>query len=146
MNIKHITHHKTDFLDLLLLADESETMIHRYLDRGEMYALYDPDLKSVCVVTQEGEQLYEIKNLATYPAFQRQGYARKLIEYIETRYPAGATLQVGTGDSPLTRPFYERCGFGYSHRIPHFFTDNYPRPIVEGGVQLVDMIYFKKEI
>ena len=58
MNIKHITHHKTDFLDLLLLADENETMIHRYLDRGEMYALYDPDLKSVCVVTQEGDQLY----------------------------------------------------------------------------------------
>ena len=103
-------------------------MIARYLDRGEMFALYDDDLKSICVVTQEGKNLYEIKNLATYPPFQRQGYARRLIEYIENRYNApGTILQVGTGDSPLTIPFYEHCGFRYSHRIPRFFTDNYPR-------------------
>ena len=127
MEIKHITLNKADFLDLLLLADESETMITRYLDRGEMFALYDDDLKSICVVTQEGKNLYEIKNLATYPPFQRQGYARRLIEYIENRYNApGTILQVGTSDSPLTIPFYEHCGFRYSHRIPRFFTDNYP--------------------
>ena len=103
MEIKHITQNKADFLDLLLLADESETMIARYLDRGEMFALYDDDLKSICIVTQEGKNLYEIKNLATYPPFQRQGYARRLIEYIENRYNApGTILQVGTGDSPFT--------------------------------------------
>ena len=67
MEIKHITQNKADFLDLLLLADESETMIARYLDRGEMFALYDDDLKSTCVITQERKNLYEIKNLATYP-------------------------------------------------------------------------------
>ena len=88
MKIKHITQNKADFLDLLLLADESETMIARYLDRGEMFALYDDDLKSICIVTQEGKNLHEIKNLATYPPFQRQGYARRLIEYIENRYNA----------------------------------------------------------
>ena len=147
VEIKHITQNKADFLDLLLLADESETMIARYLDRGEMFALYDDDLKSICIVTQEGKNLYEIKNLATYPPFQRQGYARRLIEYIENRYNApGTILQVGTGDSPLTIPFYEHCGFRYSHRIPRFFTDNYPHPIFEGGKQLVDMIYLKKEL
>jgi GNAT superfamily N-acetyltransferase len=97
VEIKHITQNKADFLDLLLLADESETMIALYLDRGEMFALYDDDLKSICVVTQEGKNLYEIKNLATYPPFQRQGYARRLIEYIENRYNApGTILQVGT--------------------------------------------------
>ena len=95
MEIKHITQNKADFLGLLLLADESETMIAHYLDRGEMFALYDDDLKSICVVTQEEKNLYEIKNLATYPPFQRQGYARRLIEYIENRYNApGTILQV----------------------------------------------------
>ena len=93
MEIKHITQNKADFLDLLLLADESETMITRYLDRGEMFALYDDDLKSICIVTQEGKNLYEIKNLATYPPFQRQGYARRLIEYIENRYNAPGTIR-----------------------------------------------------
>ena len=58
MEIKHITQNKADFLDLLLLADESETMITRYLDRGEMFALYDDDLKSICIVTQVGKNLY----------------------------------------------------------------------------------------
>lgn len=146
MEIKHITHHKKDFLDLLLLADESEEMIDRYLDRGEMFALYDQGLKSICVVTREGQRLYEIKNLATYPAYQRRGYARKLIEYVERLYPAGTTLQAGTGDSPLTVPFYERCGFRYSHRIPGFFVQHYPHPIFEGGRQLIDMVYLTKEI
>lgn len=146
MEIKHITRHKKDFLDLLLLADECEKMIDRYLERGEMFALYDEGLKSICVVTQEGEGLYEIKNLATYPTFQRQGYARTLIKYVESHYPTGATLQVGTGNSPLTIPFYERCGFRYSHRVPGFFTKHYPHPIFENGQQLVDMIYLKKKI
>lgn len=146
MEIRHITNRKKDFLDLLLLADESEMMIERYLDRGEMFALYDEGLKSICVVTQEGQGLYEIKNLATSPPFQRRGYARQLIEHVESLCPRGATLQVGTGDSPLTIPFYEQCGFRYSHRVPGFFTDHYPHPIFEGGRQLVDMIYLKKEI
>lgn len=61
MKIKHITQNKADFLDLLLLADESETMIARYLDRGEMFALYDDDLKSICIVTQEGKIFTKLK-------------------------------------------------------------------------------------
>ncbi len=54
MEIKLIETGKKDFLDLLLLADESESMIDQYLERGALYALYDGDLKSVCVVTDEG--------------------------------------------------------------------------------------------
>lgn len=30
-------------------------------------------------------------------------------------------LQVGTGERPLTVPFYEKCGFVRSHNIPNFF-------------------------
>ena len=55
-------------------------------------------------------------------------------------------LQVGTGDSPLTIPFYEKCGFIRSHSIKNFFTDNYDHPIYEAGTQLVDMIYLQKKI
>ena len=53
-------------------------------------------------------------------------------------------LQVGTGDSPLTVPFYEKCGFVRSHYIKNFFTDNYDHPIFECGVQLVDMVYLRQ--
>ncbi|MFU2395762.1 MAG: GNAT family N-acetyltransferase, partial [Clostridiales bacterium] len=53
---------------------------------------------------------------------------------------------VGTGDSPLTIPFYEKCGFVRSHKIPNFFTDNYDHTIYEGGVQLIDMVYLQRHI
>ena len=55
-----------------------------------------------------------------------------------------SVLQVGTGDSPLTIPFYEKCGFVRSNKIPNFFTDNYDHPIYEGGVQLIDMVYLQR--
>ena len=56
------------------------------------------------------------------------------------------TMLVGTGDSPLAIPFYENCGFTYSHRIPDFFTDNYDHPIYEAGKQLKDMVYLKRNM
>lgn len=55
-----------------------------------------------------------------------------------------SVLQVGTGDSPLTVPFYETCGFTRSHVVEGFFTEHYDRPIIEGGVQLVDMVYLRR--
>ena len=55
-------------------------------------------------------------------------------------------LQVGTGDSPLTVPFYEACGFVRSHTVTDFFTQNYDHPIFEGGVQLVDMVYLQLKL
>jgi hypothetical protein len=44
----------------------SRTMIETYLDRGDMFVLYDRDLVSVCVVTHEGDGICELKNIATY--------------------------------------------------------------------------------
>lgn len=147
MNIKKIQNNKKKFLDLLLLADEQESMIDKYLERGDMFALYDDDLKSICVVTKENDDTYEIKNIATYEIYQGTGYGKALINYIENYYRGKCkTLIVGTGDSPLTIPFYESCGFTKSHRIKNFFIDNYEQPIYECGVQLVDMIYLKKEL
>ena len=52
---------------------------------------------------------------------------------------------MGTGDSPLSLGFYHACGFIDSHRVEHFFTDNYDHPIIEDGIQLVDMVYLKRE-
>ena len=68
MEIKLVTSDKKEFLDLLLLADEQESMIDRYLERGDMFVLYDDGLKALCVVTREGEGVYEIKNIAAVPS------------------------------------------------------------------------------
>ena len=147
MRIKKITENKKQFLDLLLLADEQESMIDRYLEAGDMYALYDEDLKGVCVVTCSDDGTCELKNIAVYEHCQGSGYGRKMIDYVCGLYSGKYhTMYVGTGDSPLTVPFYKKCGFTESHRVKNFFTDNYDHPIFECGIQLVDMVYLKKEL
>ena len=112
-----------------------------------MYVLEDGGVKAECIVTDEGGGILELKNLAVEPEAQRKGYGKALIDFLVRQYTGHyALLQVGTGDSPLTVPFYEKCGFACSHRIPNFFTDHYDHPIYEGGVQLVDMVYLRKPL
>ena len=147
MNIRVIHKNKKRFLPLLLLADEQENMIDRYLERGTMYVLEDGGVKAECVVTDEGGGILELKNLAVEPESQRKGYGKALIDFLVCKYKGRySVLQVGTGDSPLTIPFYEKCVFVRSHKIENFFTDNYDHPIYECGVQLTDMIYLQKYI
>ena len=138
---------KLKYKDLLLLADEQMSMIETYVYRGEMFVLYDGGVRASCVVTQEGRGIFEIKNIATLPQYQRQGYGRYLIEYIIDYYQGDVCeLYVGTGDSPMTLAFYTKCGFVPSHVVKNFFIDNYDHPIYEDGTQLVDMIYLKRVI
>lgn len=147
MNIRENHENKKQFLPLLLLADEQEDMIDRYLERGTMYVLEDGGVKAECVVTDEGNGILEIKSIAVMPEHQRAGYGKALIDFLVRQYTGHyALLQVGTGDSPLTVPFYEKCGFVRSHSIPNFFTDHYNHPIYEAGVQLVDMVYLQRRL
>jgi len=147
MNIKKVTENKKQYLPLLLLADEQEDMIDRYLEHGIMYVLEEDGVKAECVVTDEGDGVLEIKNIATVPQHQGKGYGKALIEFLVKQYSGHyAVLQVGTGDSPLTVPFYENCGFVRCHIVPNFFLDHYDHPIYECGVQLVDMVYLKRPL
>lgn len=147
MKILEITENKKQFIELLFLADEQEDMIDKYLDKGIMYVLDDNGVKAECIVTDEKNGILEIKNIATYPEFQGMGYGRTLINFIATKYNNQfSILQVGTGDSPSTIGFYERCGFTRSHIIKNFFTNNYDHPIYENGIQLIDMIYLRMDI
>ena len=147
MIIVEVKENKKQYLDLLLLADEQEDMIDRYLDKGKMYVLDDNGVKCECVITDEGNNILEIKNIATVPEYQGKGYARALIEFIIDNYRGKySILQVGTGDSPLSIPFYEKCGFVRSHIVPDFFTDNYDHPIYESGILLVDMVYLQRPL
>ena len=147
MKIVEIKENKKQYLDLLLLADEQEYMIDRYLEKGKMFVLDDNGVKCECVVTDEGDGVLEIKNIATTPKYQGQGYAKALLDFLIEEYSEQySILQVGTGDSPLTIPFYEKCGFIRSHIVPNFFTNNYDHPIYESGVQLVDMVYLQRRL
>ncbi len=147
MDIVEVKADKKRYLPLLLLADEQEEMIDRYLAAGTMYVLRDEGIKAECVVLDAGGGVLEIKNIATDPRFHRRGYGKALIAFIEDKYRGDySVLQAGTGDSPSTVPFYEKCGFVRSHVIKNFFTDQYDHPIYDGGVRLTDMLYLRKKI
>ncbi len=147
VRIEKIKENKKQFLDLLLLADEQENMIDKYLPSGDLFVLYDDDLKSVCVVLPIDNETCELKNIATYEKYQGNGYGRALLNFITDFYQNDyKTMLVGTGETPTILSFYESCGFEESYRAENFFIDNYDHPMFEDGIQLVDMIYLKKNL
>ena len=147
ISIRLITENKKDFLPLLLLGDEQESQIDKYLERGDLFSLYDKGLKSVCVVTDEGGGILEIQNLATDSRYQKQGYASRLIDYVAGYY-AGRydKIILGTGDVPGILAFYQRRGFAVTHRVADYFTTHYDHPIIDDGVLLKDKVYLERKL
>ncbi len=138
---------KLQYKDLLLLADELWEMVEKYLQNSTMYILDDNGVKGEITVLDLGNGVLEIKNLAVLAPYQHCGYGKRLVEYVCQKYKDSfLQIQVGTGDSPLTLPFYEKCGFKKSHIIKNFFTNNYDHPIIENGKLLTDMIILTKNL
>ena len=137
---------KKHYLPLLLLADEQNSMVDRYLDKSEMFVLDEDGVKGEIVVF-ERPTLCEIKKSCSRSRISNRGYGRKLIEFVydkfKNKYPY---ILVGTGDGGLAVPFYEKCGFFKCFTVKNFFTDNYDHPIFENGKQLTDMVYLTKEL
>ena len=147
IEIREIAENKKQYLSLLLLADEQEDMIDRYIADDTMYILDDNGVKGECVVLPIGSNTLEIKNIAIHPDYHRKGYGKALIDFIIEKYKGKySVLQVGTGESQATIPFYEKCGFIRSNTIKNFFIDNYDHPIYEEGILLVDMVYLKMDL
>lgn len=132
-------------MPLLLLADEQESMVDTYLDRGRVFVLEEDGVKAQAVVTDEGGGVYELKNLAVAPAHQGKGYGRMMADWLFFHLPRLNTLIVGTGESPATLGFYRRCGFRPFGRRENFFIDHYDHPIVDGGVALRDMVLLRRD-
>ena len=147
MVISEVSDNPKRFLDLLLIGDEQESLLDQYIQTGTMFVLSGPEVRACCVVTDAGNDVLEIRNISVYPRFQRMGYGRLMIQFLEERYRSRFhRLRAGTGDSPLTVPFYQRLGFHVVSRIPNYFPEHYDHPIREGGTLLTDLIYFEKEL
>lgn len=145
MEIRQIHENKRDFMPLLLLADEPENLAEdSYLERGDLFALYDTEVKGVCVITDEGD-CFELQNLAVDENCQRQGYGSALVRHVFEHYAGqGKPMIVGTGDCAPQVAFYESCGFEHSHTLKDYFVERFDRPIYEDGVLLRDKVYFVK--
>lgn len=149
IRIEEVSGDKKAYLELLLLADEQEDMIDRYLGKGRMFKLSHgggSGVKCIAVVVETGEDACELKNIATYPHEQGKGYGRAMVAYLLDKFlQQYGTMYVGTGDVPRILRFYESCGFRPSHRVKDFFLDNCAKPMVEDGVLLRDMVYLRAD-
>ena len=60
LNIRYIPTDKKQYLSLLLLADEQESMIDRYLERGELYVMLDEQMQEPLAVRTEESGRFSI--------------------------------------------------------------------------------------
>lgn len=144
MDIRRIESGKRDFLPLLLLGDEQEDMIDRYLDRGTLLALYDGGLRAVCVVTKEAPACSRSKIWPWSRPFSARATAGPWVRHVAgaCRTAGGTCLLVGTGDSALTLPFYRACGSGKATGSP-ISSFNFTTPHIRRGQAFVGhWIYF----
>lgn len=148
MRIEEITKNKTDFMEILLIGDEEESMVNKYLNRSTLFVLYYENTPtSVCAVMPIDDNTVEIKNLATCPEYQNKGCASTLLDFVFNKYKENFnSVILGTGENEKTLSFYKKRGFVETRRIRNFFINNYSRPIFENGKQLTDMIYLEKRL
>lgn len=146
MQVKKIEN-KDDYIDLLLEADPSKDMIHKYLDDSDVYALKKEDeLISIAVILQIDRKTLELKNLVTREKYRNKGYAKTLLKSLCGNYKQKYDrMLVGTTENNI--PFYVKQGFDkYEKTIKNFFIDNYDEEIKDGDLICTDLIYYSKDL
>ena len=65
MKIKQISKGKWLFKDLLMEADEQESMIEKYINIGDMFVVEnEKGIVAECIVVKISKGVYELKNIA----------------------------------------------------------------------------------
>ena len=138
---------KEDYIDLLLEADPSENMIHKYLNDSDVYALKKEDeLISIAVILPISRKTLELKNIVTKESYRNKGYAKTLLKSLCGNYKQKYDrMLVGTTENNI--PFYVKQGFDkYEKTIKNFFIDNYDEEIKDGDLICTDLIYYSKNL
>lgn len=146
LEIKKIEN-KEDYIDLLLEADPSKDMIHKYLNDSDVYALKKEDeLISIAVILHIDRKTLELKNIVTKENYRNKGYAKTLLKSLCGNYKQKYDrMLVGTTENNI--PFYVKQGFDkYEKTIKNFFIDNYKEEIKDGELTCTDLIYYSKDL
>ncbi len=146
MQVKKIEN-KEDYIDLLLEADPSKDMIHKYLNDSDVYALKKGDeLISIAVILHIDRKTLELKNIVTKESYRNKGYAKKLLKSLCGNYKQKYDrMLVGTTENNI--PFYVKQGFDkYEKTIKKFFIDNYDEEIKDGDLTCTNLIYYSKDL
>ncbi|USD66761.1 GNAT family N-acetyltransferase [Vibrio sp. SCSIO 43136] len=128
---------------LLLEADPDIQSINTYRAESLSFVAVDNDtMIGVVVAKPNADHLVEILNVSVLPNFQKQGIGTKLLRFaLQSLSEHGFTrVELGTGSFGYQLTYYQRLGFRIDTIVKDYFTDNYPEPIHEHGIQHRDML------
>jgi ribosomal protein S18 acetylase RimI-like enzyme len=135
------------YLEYLLLADESEVAINKYINDGDMFSIhYENKMAGVVIFNYHSQLIVELKNIALAPNFRGKGLGKLVITKACELYKRKGISKVivGTANSSIGNlAFYQKVGFRMTEIKKDFFID-YPEPIYEDGIRALDMVMFEK--
>ena len=145
LDFRKIDSDRSAYIPLLLEGDEDMAMLNRYLDRGDLFGLFDNEnVVTLALVTAEGD-CAELMNIVTVEKHRGKGYGSLMLSYLSKEFSAYGYLIAGTGDCSPARLFYEKNGFSLSGLRKGFFLQ-YDHPVIENGRMLTDMVLYRKRL
>ncbi|WP_017470869.1 GNAT family N-acetyltransferase [Amphibacillus jilinensis] len=138
-----------DFLELLMLADESKEIVLSYIEQGELFSIKKADsVVGVVLFTFLSNNTLELKNIALKEAYRNKGLGKQIISQAEHYYRdiGYDHIIVCTANSSIANiAFYQKIGFRLIDIEKDFF-NQYPTPIYEYGILAQDKLIFSKSI
>ena len=150
LDIRRLSHTETAPRELLLLADPSNEMIDRYIFESEVFIAKDGEtLVGVFVLTPHSTDEMELKNIAIYPQFRKQGIGKEMIKQAAriAKLEGFNWLVAKTADSSLgVQEFYKKQKFEHYLTVKAYFVQYYKEPIMEDGLQAIDQLAFRRKL
>jgi GNAT superfamily N-acetyltransferase len=144
---------RDEFMPLLSLADDSETQVRSYYQRGTLFVLRGADgvALGITLAIPESEDDVELKAVAVVPELQGRGVGQRMLALVlaELRAVGVRRVTVGTGSSGIGQlAFYQKTGFRLWKIERDFFSRErgYTQGIEENGIPLRDMVWMDQEL
>ena len=138
---------RESYKPLLLMADEDEQILNRYIGEGDLYEMrVNDDIIGVALFIPVDEETIELRNIALRPSYRGQGVAKEMIMQAETIFAAQqyTRIIVGTANCNLNNvALYQKLGFRM-YDIKRDFFAQHKKPQYEQGMQAIDFWMFEK--
>ena len=150
MNIRELEKQEKIPIELLLMADPSESIVEEYVKKGDCFiAESEKQVIGVYVLLPTRPKTVELVNVAVAKEQQGRGIGKRLVtDAIRVAKTKGyKTIEIGTGNSSIGQlALYQKCGFRIVGVDFDFFTKHYKEEIFENGIPCRDMIRLSKEL